>query len=82
MIETSPNGSIVADELPDDVKLEVLKEKRKAYFRARFDADVDYRIGQRLEDESLKQRQLNQIRRIEQAIELINEEINKVDSRQ
>lgn len=79
MIETaSPNGTVTTGELTNADMLEVLKEKRKSYFRLRYDTDLDYSIAKRLEDEPLKERLLKQLKRIEEAINFINEEIEKI----
>lgn len=76
---TSPNGTVTTGELTSADMLDILKEKRKAYFRSRFDTDLEYRIAQRLEDDQLKERLLKQLKRIEGAINFINEEIAKVN---
>lgn len=75
---TSPNGTVTTGELTNADMLEVLKEKRKSYFRLRYDTDLDYSIAKRLEDEPLKERLLKQLKRIEEAINFINEEIEKI----
>lgn len=79
MVETaSLNGTVTTGELTNADMLEVLKEKRKAYFRLRYETDLDYSIAKRLEDEPLKERLLKQLKRIEEAINFINEEIEKI----
>lgn len=76
--KTQTNGTTVTSELSSMDMLEVLKEKRKAYFRLRYDTDLDYSIAKRLDDEPLKERLLKQLKRIEEAINFINEEIEKI----
>lgn len=76
--ERSPNGAVTTGELSNADMLEILKEKRKSYFRLRYDTDLDYSIAKRLDDEPLKERLLKQLKRIEEAINFINEEIEKI----
>lgn len=64
----------VADELTNEVRLDILKAKKQGYLQVRYDSEIEYRIADRLKDDNAKKAQMDRLKRIEQAIELIDEE--------
>lgn len=75
----SPNGTIEAEsgQLSSLDILEILNDKLKAYLKLRYDTELDYGIAGRLNDEALKEQMLTKLKRIEEAIRFIEEEIAK-----
>lgn len=74
--EQSPNGHLAeTDELSSEIRLEILKAKKQGYLQARYDSEIEYRIADRLKDDNAKKAQMERLKRIEQAIELIDEEL-------
>lgn len=76
--KTQPtNGHIVTD-LTSEVMLEILSQKRQLYCNSRYAAELEYKIADRLKDDQAKKAQMEVLKRLEQAIELIDEEIAKI----
>lgn len=66
------------DELAPEIKLEILQQKRSQYLQARYDAVIESKIADLLEDAELKKTQVERLKRIQKAIELIEQEIKSV----
>ena len=62
-------------ELPDDVKAQIARNKYNQYRGQLYDASLDLRIAERLGDESMRQRVLRDMRRIEEALAVLEEEL-------
>lgn len=80
--KTQPtNGKLntVLEDLSNEGKLAVLGQKRVMYLQSRYDAEIEYRIADRLGDEQAKKAQMDRLKRIEQVIELVEEEITTID---
>lgn len=79
--KTQTNGKIstTLEALSNEGKLEVLKQRRTLYLQSQYDAEIEYKIADRLKDEQLKKTQMDRLKRIEQAIELIEETIAAID---
>lgn len=74
------NGHLTAtDQLANEVRLEILKAKKQGYLQARYDSEIEYRIADRLKDDNAKKAQMERLKRIEQAIEFIDEEVAQLD---
>mgnify|MGYP001570317244 CR=1 FL=1 len=71
------NGKIATtiESLSTEGKLAVLNQKRIMYLQSQYDAEIEYRIADRLQDEPAKKAQMDRLKRLEQALELIDEEL-------
>lgn len=70
------NGKFVeADELSTEIKLTILQQKRDQYLHSRYDAEIECRIANLIDDENLKKAQIERLKRIQKALDLINKEI-------
>lgn len=76
-IDQSTNGTVstTLESLSTEGKLAVLKQKRTIYLQSRYDAEIEYKIADRLKDDQAKKAQMERLKRLEQALELIDEEI-------
>lgn len=76
-IDQSTNGTVstTLESLSTEGKLTVLKQKRTIYLQSRYDAEIEYKIADRLKDDQAKKAQMDRLKRLEQALELIDEEI-------
>lgn len=71
------NGKLTTtlESLSLEGKLEVLNRKRTLYLQSQYDAEIEYRIADRLQDEAAKKSQMERLKRLEQALGLIDEEL-------
>lgn len=76
--KTQPtNGKLnsTLEALSNEGKLEVLKQRRTLYLQSQYDAEIEYKIADRLKDDQAKKAQMDRLKRIEQALELVEEEM-------
>lgn len=77
-MDTNNNTLTLTGGLTCEIRLEILKAKKQGYLQARYDSEIEYRIADRLKDDNAKKAQMERLKRIEQAIELIDEEIMSI----
>lgn len=61
--------------LSNEGKLAVLGQKRIIYLQSQYDAEIEYKIADKLKDDQAKKAQMDRLKRLEQALELIGEEL-------
>lgn len=81
-IKQPTNGKLNTslEALSNEGKLEVLNQRRTLYLQSQYDAEIEYKIADRLKDETAKKAQMDRLKRIEQAIEVIEETIAAISS--
>lgn len=72
---TNQNGKIISDELSPEIKLLILQQKRDQYLHTRYDAEIECKIANLIDDDNLKKAQVDRMKRIQKALDLINQEI-------
>lgn len=73
--QTNGKLNINLEALSNEGKLAVLGQKRVMYLQSQYDAEIEYKIADRLKDEQAKKAQMERLKRLEQALELIDEEL-------
>lgn len=75
------NGKVAeeSNELSPEIKRLILEQKRTQYLHTRYDAEIECKIADLIEDKGLKDQGVERLKRIQKALDLISKEMTTLE---